>query len=159
ILRISDSLAFGAVARHIYAAVPMPDTENHCRLFVRAKNNLAPDSVPSLAFDFVARGVGSDRRLSKPIVAPPGAWIGHVDVARVEGRGGVEEGKPKRPTALDDAKGFLEKLLADGPVRSTEVIDAAKAELISLRTLERAKKDLGIVARRVGGAGAEGYWV
>jgi putative DNA primase/helicase len=39
LLRISDSLAFGAVARHVYGVID--DAENERKLFVRAKNNVA----------------------------------------------------------------------------------------------------------------------
>ena len=39
LLRISDSLTFGATARHVYAVVD--DAENKRKLMVRAKNNLA----------------------------------------------------------------------------------------------------------------------
>jgi hypothetical protein len=40
-LRIADSLAFVAASRHAY--VVLDDSENSRRLFVKAKNNLAPD--------------------------------------------------------------------------------------------------------------------
>jgi hypothetical protein len=39
LLRISDSLAFGAAARHVYGAID--DSDNGRKLLVRAKNNLA----------------------------------------------------------------------------------------------------------------------
>ena len=42
LLRISDSLAFGAVARHVYGVID--DAENKRKLFVRAKNNVAAKS-------------------------------------------------------------------------------------------------------------------
>jgi putative DNA primase/helicase len=124
VLRISDSLAFGAVARHIYATVP--DDENQCRLFVRAKNNLAPDSTPSLAFDFIASEVGFDQRLGKPIIAPHVRWLGHVDVSAIDAMRAASEGKGKASTVLDDTKEFLAKLLADGPMLQKEVVDAAR---------------------------------
>jgi putative DNA primase/helicase len=46
-LRISDSIAFPAVARHAYAAIA--DDENKRKLFVKAKNNLAAADVKTLA--------------------------------------------------------------------------------------------------------------
>jgi hypothetical protein len=53
--RICDSLAFGATARHVYAAVD--DAESKRKLFVRAQNNLAAVSMnQALAFRFAARG-------------------------------------------------------------------------------------------------------
>src|SRR5262249_11591904 len=46
-LRISDSLAFVATARHCYVVID--DSENKRKLFVKAKNNVAPDTK-ALAF-------------------------------------------------------------------------------------------------------------
>ena len=41
LLRISDSLAFGAVARHVYGVID--DPENRRKLLVRAKNNVSAE--------------------------------------------------------------------------------------------------------------------
>jgi DNA polymerase len=58
LLRISDSLAFGAAARHVYGVVD--DAENNRKLFVRAKNNLAEKSKDqTLSYSFNARTVGT----------------------------------------------------------------------------------------------------
>ena len=43
-LRIADSLAYVAAARHVYVVVEDPNVEGR-RLFVKAKNNLAPDKA------------------------------------------------------------------------------------------------------------------
>src|SRR5262249_43795393 len=42
LLRVSESLSFGAVARHVYAVID--DPANNCKLLIKAKNNLAPDT-------------------------------------------------------------------------------------------------------------------
>jgi putative DNA primase/helicase len=42
------------------------------------------------------------------------------------------------------AEKFLRQLLADGPHRATEIRDLAEDEDVSWRTLERAKRDLGV---------------
>lgn len=56
----------------------------------------------------------------------------------------------------DQAQVFLLKLLADTAVRTKEIEAAAKAEALSWRTVERAKKSLGIVAKQ----GPDGwYWL
>jgi hypothetical protein len=57
LLRVSDSLAFGATARHVYGIVSDPD--NQRQLIVRAKNNLAERSSKALAFRFDSRDVGA----------------------------------------------------------------------------------------------------
>jgi hypothetical protein len=48
---------------------------------------------------------------------------------------------------LNEAVEFLERLLADGPVASTEVFKSAKANGIAAATLRRAKEKRGVVAR------------
>src|SRR5262249_52389738 len=68
LLRISDSLAFGAAARHVYAVVD--DAENKRKLFVKGKNNLAADNTKALAYGFGIRDVGCDRKTGKIIRAP-----------------------------------------------------------------------------------------
>jgi hypothetical protein len=79
LLRISDSLAFGATARHVYAVVD--DPENKRKLFFKAKNNLARRDIKALSFTFGIREVGIDRRTDEPIMAPHIVWIDHVDEA------------------------------------------------------------------------------
>jgi len=59
----------------------------------------------------------------------------------------------KSPAARDAAKQFLRDLLADGPVKRTEIEEAADANGISERTLFRAKADLQVMAKRDGAGG------
>jgi hypothetical protein len=56
-------------------------------------------------------------------------------------------GAKDKTSAMNEAVDFLERLLADGPVASTEVFKAAKANGIAAVTLRRAKKRRGINAR------------
>lgn len=55
--------------------------------------------------------------------------------------------KPGGNAARDDAKAFLQRVLADGEMPSQKVMDMAEDEGISARTLKRAKSDLGVVSR------------
>ena len=73
LLRISDSLAFGATARHVYAVVD--DADNKRKLFVKGKNNLAAydQANKTLAFHFDSRIVGTDDA-GKKIEAPRIVW-------------------------------------------------------------------------------------
>jgi len=73
LLRISDSLAFGATARHVYAVVADPG--NKRKLLVKAKNNLAPHDTKALAYGFGAREVGKDKKTAKEIWAPLSSGI------------------------------------------------------------------------------------
>ena len=153
LLRISDSLAFSAAARHVYGVIN--DTDNKRKLMVRAKNNLAANTAEqtTLAFTFAAREVGDDPNACKTIVAPYIVWEpDYVDVTAAEAMQAA--GENKSPGARDEAKKFLLAILANGPVAKTEIEEAAKAEGISGRTLYRAKRELkNIVAKKDAGDG------
>jgi hypothetical protein len=153
LLRISDSLAFGATARHVYAVVD--NAENKRKLFVRAKNNLAPNNNKTLAYHFSARKVGRDPKTGKEIWAPYIIWEPqYVDVTAIEAMQAATQSKSA--SARDDAKEFLLDILAKGPVPHNDIIEEAKANGISERTLSRAKADIGVKAKR---DGVRGAWV
>jgi DNA polymerase I-like protein with 3'-5' exonuclease and polymerase domains len=141
LLRISDSLAYGAASRHVYAIVNDPD--NHRRLFVRGKNNLARHDQKTLAFSIDAREVGTDKRTGNPIHRPYITWHDEpVDITAVEAMQAASENKS--PSARADAKQFLKIFLSNGPIDSTETMAAAKENGISVATLRRAQRDLHI---------------
>jgi putative DNA primase/helicase len=137
LLRISDSLAFGATARHVFAVVD--DPENKRKLMVRAKNNLARREIPALAFNFGLRQVGFDTEMKKEIWAPHVLWHPkHVDVSATAA---VPAGRS--PAARDEAKKFLADFLADGPKPSAEVEEAAKARLLDANDVPRQGRAWG----------------
>ena len=148
LLRISNSLAFGGVARHVFAVTK--DAANSRRLMTRAKNNIASEvNNKTLAFHFETRQVGKDWRDDRPIEAPFIVWQeGYVDITATEALAAVNENKA--PGALDDAKDFLRDMLMTGGGRApkTDIEQAAEAEKISDRTLRRAKKALKIRAEK-----------
>jgi putative DNA primase/helicase len=148
-LRISDSLAFVATARHCYVVVD--DAENERRLFVKAKNNLAPDTK-ALSYSVGVAAVGQDDQTKETIWAPHVLWGGeHVNVSATEAMKNEATAKASSQTnARDTAKKILSDLLAAGPVAKRDVEEAAEANCISTRTLERAKAELGIVAQKAG---------
>jgi AAA domain-containing protein len=154
LLRISDSLAFGALARHVYGVVD--DAENERKLFVRAKNSVAANSKNNtLAYRFEAREIGTSRLTGKSIWAPYVAWkTEYVDVTATEAMQAATESKS--PTARDEAKKFLSSIV--GPVDSVEIEEAAEANGISRRTLFRAKAELGIIAKKDGPNGSWPWW-
>jgi phage/plasmid primase-like uncharacterized protein len=167
LLRISDSLAFGAVARGVYAVID--DDEHDRKLVVRAKNNIAAKTAKTLAFRFTAREVGTDKKSNKPIWAPYIVFDPqYVDVSASEAMQAAADNKS--PGARDAAKKLLREMLANGPALRTEIEEVAEANGISGRTLFRAKDELGIVAKKdrshPGGAwtweppaGPKPYWV
>jgi hypothetical protein len=148
LLRISDSLAFGATARHVYAVID--DAENKRKLFVKGKNNVARrDANAALAYDFGAREVGTDKQSGEAIWAPHIIWHPqYVDVTATEAMQAVNE--TRSPAARESAKKFLADMLRNGPVSQKEIEEAAEANLVSERTLRRAKDDLKIVAKKMG---------
>src|SRR5262249_1264760 len=151
LLRISDSLAFGAAARHVYAVVD--DAENKRKLLVRGKNNLAP-ATKALAYSFGVREVGRDAKTDQTIHAPHIIWHPkHVDVTAAEAMQAATEAKS--PTARDEAKTFLSDILAHGSVIKNQIEEAADANGIAERTLFRAKSDLKIIAKK---DGPNGEW-
>jgi putative DNA primase/helicase len=155
-LRIADSLAYVAAARHCY--VVLDDLENKRRLFVKAKNNLAPD-MAALSYTIATARAGEDADTGEPVYAPHVFWgAEHVNVTATEAMQAETTGiSSERPR--DAAKQFLQEMLAAGPVRVAEIEEAAKANLISLRTLKRAKKDLAVVAKKDGfGEGQKWTW-
>jgi AAA domain-containing protein len=151
LLRISDSLAFGATALHVYAVVD--DAENKRKLFVTAKNNLAVSGNKALAYRFRQRDVARDRN-GEVITAPYIVWEGsHVEVTASQ-----VMAANKSPGARDQAKKFLGDILANGPVSKIDIEEAADAHGISHRTLVRAKDELGVVVEKEKGV-ANGKWV
>jgi putative DNA primase/helicase len=147
-LRIADSLAYVAAARHCYVVVDDPD--NKRRLFVKAKNNLAPDTR-ALSYTIGTTTVGIDEATRETIAAPRIVWGSeYVDVTASEAMQ-AEEGARSSPVgALDAAKKFLADILAAGPVAKQEIEEAAEGDGISPRTLARAKAKLRIVAKKDG---------
>ena len=160
LIRISDSLAYAATARHCYGIIN--DPENRRKLMVRAKNNIAANTAAqtTLAFKFETRDVGTDLETGAPIVAPYAVFEpDYVDVTATEAMQAA--GESKSPTARHDAKQFLKDLLAGDPVKMTEVLEIAKANCISLRSLERAKRELKVIADPVKNpeTGVIDHWV
>jgi hypothetical protein len=155
LLRISDSLAFGAVARHVFGIID--DAENDRKLFVRAKNNIArKGSNLTLTFRFAEKPVGLDSK-GAPIAAPFIQWGNeYVDVTAVEALQAANESKS--PSMRDAAKQYLREMLSNGPVAAKDVEEGAKANGISRSTLFRAKNDLNVIARKDRST-PEGVWM
>jgi putative DNA primase/helicase len=157
LLRISDSLAFGALARHVYGVID--DSENGRKLFVRAKNNVsAKDKNKTLAFRFGAREVGKDTETDQTITAPHILWEpAYVDITAVEAMQAVADNRS--PGAKDAAKKLLGEMLAnEKPMPMTEIEEAAEANGISWATMRRAKEELGIIAEKDKSKDGKWYW-
>lgn len=155
-LRISDSLAYVAAARHVYVVVNDPEIEGR-RLFVKAKNNLSPDNK-ALSYFTQAKKVGFDEKLQKEIWAPYVVWgTEHVKVTANEAM--QAEGGGASQFARREAKQFLLDRMEPGtPVGGATLIEEAEANGIAERTLRRAQKELRIRAYKPKGS-LDGQWV
>jgi hypothetical protein len=142
VLRIADSLAYAATGRSVYIAVEDLDHEG-AYLFVKAKCNLAPSDLPALRYRIYSKRVGFDAKLGKPIEPPYTVWDEQpVKITALEAMEAAAGGS--RGTALQDAVDFLTARLAQGPVKAEDIIADAKALGIAKRTLDRAKREMGI---------------
>jgi hypothetical protein len=152
LLRVSDSIAYVAAARHVYAVLDDPEDKNS-KLFVKAKNNLARDPK-ALRYGMGVKTVGHDDKLGVDIDAPFIVWHPqHVDVTANEAMAAAGGHSARR-----EAKEFLLERLTPGPVKADDIFEEAKQEGIAERTLRNAKKDLGIRSRREGGSTGTWFW-
>ena len=129
------SIDFFAVARSVLL-VGRIEGESDLRAVVQIKNNLAAFGH-SKAFRVTETGF---------------EWIGDYEITADEVLGGIA---PK-VNKMEQAKKMLRELAETSTsVQSSEIFDMAEDLNISKRTLENAKKELGIKARRIGNSW---YW-
>ncbi len=123
-----------------------PDDEDR-RVLAPVKSNLAAPA-PSLSFALEEAENG----------AVQVRWLGESDVAATEL---LSAPRDEDSSALGEARNFLVDLLQDGPVPHAEVEAAAEQAGINMRTVKRAKKDLGVESHREGEGGRQGggRWV
>ena len=123
------SIDFFAVARSVLL-VGKIEGEPNLRAVVQIKNNLAEFGHPK-AFSLSENGF---------------TWIGDYEITADEVLGGVV---PKA-NKLEHAKLFLRELSKNNNIiPSNEIFDIAEKNNISKRTLENAKKELGIKAKKI----------
>jgi putative DNA primase/helicase len=151
LLRVSDSIAYVAAARHVYAVLDDPE-DKECKLFVKAKNNLAADKK-ALRYGIGVKTVGHDARLGVDIEAPFIVWHPqHVEITANEAMQAAGGHTAKR-----EAREFLLERLEAGPANSEDIVEEAKQEGLAEKTLRRAKKELGIKSRKQQGR-TDGPW-
>lgn len=141
--RVTDSIAFTALARAVWLAVPEPADEvmgaTGRRLLVRGKLNIAEDPG-GLAYKI--EGV----TLPSGITAPRVVWDGRTDVTADEALA-----PQRKPTAaLDAAETFLFDMLTEGPAEQPKIKERAEGEGHSWASVRRAKKNLGVVSKQIG---------
>ena len=129
------SIDFFAVARSVLL-VGRVEGEPNIRAVVQIKNNLAASGHPK-AFSLSETGF---------------QWIGDYEITADEVLGGIA---PKI-NKLEQAKKLLRELSeTQNAIQSNEVFELAVEHNISKRTMENAKKDLGIRAKKINNSW---YW-
>jgi hypothetical protein len=127
-LRIADSLAYVAAARHVCVVIEDADNDK-ARLFVKAKNNLAPDKH-ALRFMVGTRHVGNDPDTNVEIWAPHVLWDSeHVEVTATEAMEAAESGGGSARARRKEAEDFLRSKLASGPVPQKRDRRGSQSEL------------------------------
>jgi len=148
IRQFTGSLAYVAAARLAFFSMDDPDDVGRM-LFLAVKNNLGPK----------AQGRGykiGTKEVSYGIVAPRTEWDdAPVDYTADQVLAATGGGSDK--SAIKEAIAYLEDLLAHGDVLATVGAEGADANNISERTLKRAKKKLGVVAKKEDGK-FDGPW-
>jgi hypothetical protein len=123
------SIDFFAVARSVLLVGRVIGKDNY-RAMVQIKNNLAPFGHPK-AFELSEDGF---------------EWIGDYEISVVDVLGGYAPKESK----LDQAKQLLRDLSEDkDSVSSNELIEIAKAEGISKRTMDNARKEMGLKSQKI----------
>ena len=129
------SIDFFAVARSVLL-VGRVEGEANIRAVVQIKNNLAAFGHPK-AFELSEGGF---------------QWLGDYDITADEVLGGIA---PKA-NKMEQAKRLLRELAeTNNAMQSNEIVNLADEQGISKRTLENAKKELGVRAKRINNSW---YW-
>ena len=147
------SVGFTGVARSAFMVDKDPDDQDR-RLFLQIKNNIAKDPG-GLAFRI------GQHLLPGDIVASAIFWDSERVSFTADEILAANESASERP-ARREAEEFLHDVLKDGPRPSKDIESEAKEAGISWRTINRAKKTLGIIAERKAengdGLGRSGRW-
>lgn len=128
------SIDFQAAARSVLIVGRIKD-EPEIRVVCQTKSSLAPEAK-AVAF-----------RLSEENGFE---WIGEYDVTADDLLSGTAKGT-KKQAAMD----FLEKLLADGQMPQTEIMELAEKKGIAEKTLRNAKEALNVKSKRLNN---QWYW-
>ncbi len=139
--RVTGSLAFAALARVVLATGKIDDGDTARRVFCRAKSNIGIDSG-GFEYDLHQKEIDGH----KGVFSSYAAWGQAVDgtarelLAEPDNR----ESGEHDTSALDDAKEFLQELLAKGELPQKQIEIDAKGASHSWATVRRAKTELSI---------------
>ena len=142
--RIIDSVAFVGLPRIVMVAFKK---KGNGSLIMRAKSNIGPDNGGYEFYTFVEPLIGYDG-----ISANRVGWKGYVEGSADEHLQEAESAFVEPEKEKDKAEQFLLEELKDGyRQESAALIEKAKGLGISKDSLFRARKDLNMIAKKVGG--------
>jgi hypothetical protein len=137
--RTLGSIAFVAAARAVWLVAEDPEDEDR-RLFLPVKGNLCRKPT-GLAFRLSPQAIETDE-------GPLDSYCCEFEEDQIHMSAdealSANAKRLNRPTALEEAKDWLQSYLADGPTVANEVYACAKDANIKKKTLERAKTKLGV---------------
>jgi hypothetical protein len=140
--RGGGSIGIVGAARMAFVVGKDPQDENR-RVMASTKNNLAT-APPSLMFGLEEAESGSVKL----------EWLGRSEVSAKDLLATPQD--REHSDARSEAVEFLEDILAEGPISSSQVKKEAEEAGISERTLARGKKSVGVIAFREGESGGRG---
>ncbi len=146
--RVTGSIAFGALARVVLAAVKIEDNDRgERRLFTRAKSNIGPDGG-GFFYSIGEKNLANHLE----IIASSISWLEPIEGdARALLAKAETVVDSKESGALAEAKSWLVDLLRDiGEMEKTEIIKLAKDNNFSARTVHRAREKIGVLYRTEG---------
>lgn len=156
--RLTGSIAFGGLARVVLVAAKhqeVGDDGRAVRLFCRSKSNIGPDDG-GFEYDLHQAELGAYPGIFSSCVMWGDAVEGSARALLAEADATGDEGN------AGDIKQFLADLLADGPMPSKAIRADAEGAGYAWRTLQRAKRALGIKAVKeggtIGGKGQQWVW-
>lgn len=142
--RVIGSQAFVALARMVLLAAKDENAER--RIFMRGKSNIAPDDG---GYSYTIEQADAQPGITASRVVWGEAIKGNARdiLGEIEA---IEDGDGEERTERDEARDFLRDLLAGGRVSVKKIQAEARGAGYAWRTIERAKRELGIEARKVG---------
>jgi len=147
------SVGFTGVVRSAFMVEKDPEDQDR-RLFLQIKNNIAKDPG-GLAFRI------GQHLLADNIIGSAIFWANEHVSCTADEILAANENASERP-ALTEAEDFLRDILRDGPRPAKEIKSEAKEAGIAWRTVNRAKKTLGVDPKRKAengdGLGRSGRW-
>jgi putative DNA primase/helicase len=132
-----------------------PEDRNR-RLFIPSKTNLGRprEGLAYRIADTTIAGCEGELIWAPFVKWEPDPVLMSADEAVAAMAGGIEE-----RSAKEDAKDFLIDVLAEGAVAAKDVKRQAEEAGVSVASLRRAQRSLGVDVHREGGIAAKGRWL